>query len=71
MDFKERVFNAFRNRIKSGQNVESAIMFRDADFPGATREEISSFKNGIYAEKQIRGFILTQVGIDEALEDLD
>ena len=71
MDFKERVFNAFRNRIKSGQNVESAIMFRDADFPGATTAEISSFKNGIYAKKQIRGFFLTQMGIDEALEDLD
>ena len=71
MDFKERVFNAFRNRIKSGQNVESAIMFRDADFPGATREEIGDFCKFGYAKRYSRNFSLNDIAVDEALEDLN
>ena len=71
MYFKERVFNAFRNRIKSGQNVESAIMFRDADFPGATREEISDFCISGYAKRYSRNFFLNDIAVDEALEDLN
>lgn len=70
MDFKERVFTVFKQRVKSGQNIESAKAFLDTDFPGATKEEINDFC-GIYATRYTRNFALNKDAVDEALSDLN
>lgn len=71
MSFKEQVFNAFKQRIKAGQNVESATTFLDSDFPGVSSEEINDFCNMGYAKRFIRNFALSKDAVDEALSDLN
>lgn len=69
MDFKEQVINEFVRRIKSGQNIESAIAFNDIDFPNATKEEISDFCSMWYVNRYYNGFSLKHDYAKSILEE--
>ena len=71
MDFKDRVINEFVRRIKSGQNIESAVAFNIKDFPDAPQEEISDFCSCGYAKRYYHGFALKRDYAESILEDYD
>ena len=69
MDFKDQVINEFVRRIKSGQNIESAVSFNKTDFPNVPREEISDFCSCRYAKLYYHGFALKRDYAESILEE--
>ncbi len=71
MDFKEQVINEFVRRIKSGQNIESAVAFNITDFPNASQEDISDFCSMGYAKRYYNSFGLELDYAESILEEWD
>lgn len=73
MDFKEKVFQLFKERIANGKNVEAAIAFYSTDFPEMSFEEFDEERkaldmNGYIKKMYYRGFSLSNYALEE-IED--
>jgi hypothetical protein len=71
MNFEEQLISQFVQRIKSGQNIESAVSFKFTDFPNVSREEISDFCAMGNANIYYYGFGLKRNYAVSILEDYD
>lgn len=69
-EFRELVFNKFRERIKSGQHIGLAKSFVKDDFPDIPEDVIKEFCDMGYAKPfYYSNFSLNNNAIDEALDE--